>query len=268
MDVRPHDDANGDGICDCCGERSCDLPMIAANGGVDADGDNICDLCDRYMCDFHSKKVYHTDFDADGFCDSCKHAICAHGYVDHTDENGDRTCDICYAIVSTPIVDEEETALAETEIIVEETTVEDIVDEYLQPIPTCLTTHIAPTLTIEGDILTIKNNSWEFDESNPTRVSYNVYVNGNLIFIPNEQIGMLCDSVTIGDTFSFSLLDYYATTKEGLNTITVEPYCILNVANGYVYCIHIDKYGCDCISSTIEYNRNDGAVETVEDIEA
>ena len=104
-DDRPHGDANGDGVCDCCDRDLCDVYGMPEYGGVDADGDEKCDICGFFMCDGHGLFVYHYDFDQDEKCDRCDHYICAHGFLPHTDEDRDERCEKCYSYI--PCVDED-----------------------------------------------------------------------------------------------------------------------------------------------------------------
>ncbi len=156
-----------------------------------------------------------------------------------------------------PETDVPETDAPETDVAKDTSSLD---ENSSQVLPTCLSTHVAPTLSIEDDILTIRNNSWEFEESNIARTAYHIFVDGNLLYVWNESIGMLCDSVVITDTFRLPLMHYSATDPLGAHTITVQPACVQYDAEHSVFCNHIYNNGTDGLSESIEYTRSVAAL--------
>ena len=87
-----HVDADGDGICDNCGET---MPEEECTQHVDADGDGKCDNCGTAMPDDGGDEcTEHVDSDGDGKCDNC--GIC----MTHKDADSDGKCDNCGECIS------------------------------------------------------------------------------------------------------------------------------------------------------------------------
>jgi hypothetical protein len=66
---------------------------IAKIAHTDANGDTICDVCGQPMPNHQ-----HTDVNGDGKCDTCGRDTDAHR---HTDANGDNVCDNCGKTINT-----------------------------------------------------------------------------------------------------------------------------------------------------------------------
>lgn len=76
-----HVDADGDGICDNCGET---MPEEECTQHVDADGDGKCDNCGTAMPDDGGDEcTEHVDSDGDGKCDNCGESVIMSYYPDY-----------------------------------------------------------------------------------------------------------------------------------------------------------------------------------------
>lgn len=85
-------DADGDGICDNCGET---MPEEECTQHVDADGDGKCDNCGTAMPDDGGDEcTEHVDSDGDSKCDNC--GIC----MTHKDADNDGKCNNCGECIS------------------------------------------------------------------------------------------------------------------------------------------------------------------------
>jgi len=192
------------------------------------------------------------------------HTITVKIYCISTDENSPfnhstDTEPITVSIEYTRGADEEvetetETTEAETETAKENT------DDVIQYIPTCLRTHQNPTVSIEGDILTITNHTYEFDESNRAFDDFTILIDGVDTYISgqSERVnhnGPIVNFIRVHDTASFSLAPY---TAEGAHTITVKTACISADENHV--CAHWKELGD--VAVTLEYTR--AADSTVE----
>ena len=115
-----------------------------------------------------------------------------------------------------------------------------------QMIPTCLKSHQKPTVTLNGDTLTITNHTWEFEETNPVFDQFIVKIDGKTILFPRFDI--MVGYLHVEDTYEMSLLPH---TKEGTHTITVETTCVTNVASGSI------GHGVELgdVLVTLEYTR-------------
>ena len=71
-DDRPHGDADGDRLCDCCGEYIC---RLYGYDDIDGDDDGVCDICATFICTDHHGRVSHYDDDGDSHCDICNRAF-------------------------------------------------------------------------------------------------------------------------------------------------------------------------------------------------
>ncbi len=155
-----------------------------------------------------------------------------------------------FAETAAPESDPAETTAPETET---ETATEEETPDHIQYIPTCLRTHIKPTLSLDGDILTITNHTWEFEESNRVFDDLTIYIDGVETHINGyselvNHNGPIVSFTRVADTVSFSLLPY---TTVGTHTITVKTVCISADANNV--CVHSREIGD--VEATIEYTR-------------
>ncbi len=158
------------------------------------------------------------------------------------------------------VVEPDETIDAETEAAETESAEE--VPDNIQYIPTCLRTHINPTVSIEGDILTITNHTFEFDESNRAFDDFTICIDGVDTYIigQSERVnhnGPVVNFIRVKDSVSFSLAPY---TTEGTHTITVKTACISADENHV--CAHWKELGD--VAVTLEYTRGADSADEVE----
>ena len=115
-----------------------------------------------------------------------------------------------------------------------------------QMVPSCLKSHKKPTVTINGDTLTITNHTWQFEESNPVSDQFIVKIDGQII--PFRRFDIMVGYLHVEDTYEMSLLPH---TKEGKHTITIETACVTNVASGSIdHGVELDD-----VLVTLEYTR-------------
>lgn len=169
-------------------------------------------------------------------------------------EEPDETAESEMTIEPDETIDAEtETAEAETEPANENT------DDAIQYIPTCLRTHIKPTVSIEGDILTITNHTFEFDESNICFDDLTILIDGVDIYVNglSERVdhnGPIVNYIRVEDSVSFSLAPY---ASAGNHTVIVKTACISADENHA--CDHWKEIGDVVV--TLEYHKS-GEPET------